>query len=468
MKRFFFFIICSFSLIAIRADVVAEAQDLIDEGKYSEAINFLESEAKKSSNSKIAGTLNEMLGECYFELKDYPSARQCFETAGKKGVADAYRYLGKLDYLNYDFDGASENYAKYRQLKTKAKKALDPVAENEERLITTAENFLERVEKIAIIDSITVNKENFLKAFKLPASAGSLNGPEVVPFEENKTKAEMAYLNESGDFIIWAQTNDSTGCLDLFESTRLTDGKWQNPVLEIENFEGTGNLNYPFMMPDGVTLYFANDGDDSLGGYDIFVATRDASTGEYMQPQNLGMPYNSPFDDYMLAIDEENGIGWWATDRNRLENLITVYVFVPNEIRRNYNPDDEDVVSFARIDNIKETQDKDYSDKLNIISRIKPSKKSGEADFYFPVRNGVVYTSLNDFKNREARKAMATYLAFEKTYNANLAALKNLRKQYSSNHNPSLASKILSLEKQAEEDLIRLRSLKNEVYKLEK
>ncbi len=58
----------------------------------------------------------------------------------------------------------------------------------------------------------------------------------------------------------------------------------------------------PFFMSDGVTLYYANDGDESIGGYDIFIS-RKGEDG-FLQPQNIGMPYNSPYDDYMLAIDE--------------------------------------------------------------------------------------------------------------------------------------------------------------------
>ena len=86
------------------------------------------------------------------------------------------------------------------------------------------------------------------------------------------------------------------------------------------------------------------------------VATRDAADGEFLQPQNLGMPYNSPFDDYLLAVDELNGVGWWATDRKQLGDSLTVFLFKVNDLRRNYSPEDENLTAFARVDDIILTQ----------------------------------------------------------------------------------------------------------------
>ncbi|MDE6081303.1 MAG: hypothetical protein K2F70_03435, partial [Muribaculaceae bacterium] len=123
-------------------------------------------------------------------------------------------------------------------------------------------------------------------------------------------------------------------------------------------------------MNDGVTLYFANDGENSIGGYDIFI-TRRNDEGKFFQPQNLGMPYNSPYNDYMLAIDEQNGVCWWATDRNKIPGKVTIYTFIPSEMRVNYEVDDPDLASYARIDSYKKTwaEGKDYTKLLNRISK---------------------------------------------------------------------------------------------------
>lgn len=456
------------SAVWVYADVVADAQALINSGDFSAATEIIEAELERSPKSKQAGMLNQLLGECKFEFGDYDGAEACFNIAKNRGVADAYRFLGRLNYFDYDFTSAAGNYAKYRQMKTRAKKTVATEASHEEDIIIMAENFLERVEKIAVIDSLTVDASDFYKAYKLPASAGSLYGPEIIPFGESRAEAEVAFMNEGKNFIMWAEP-DSAGNVSLFESIKLTDGSWHSPVMESEILRGGGNADYPFMMSDGLTLYFANDGKESLGGYDIFVATRDAVTGEYMQPQNMGMPYNSPYDDFMLAIDEQNGVGWWATDRNRIDGKLTIYVFVPNETRTNYNSDDDDVVSFARIDNIKSTQGgNDYSELLEAIENIRTGETERKADFYFTVKAGKTYTTLDDFKNPQARATMIEYLDEMKLYGQASARLSDMRKRYAAERSTTLAEKIIKAESLLERQRERIRDMKNMVYKSEK
>lgn len=56
-------------------------------------------------------------------------------------------------------------------------------------------------------------------------------------------------------------------------------------------------------MADGVTIYYASDG-EGLGGYDIFVTRYNTNTDTYLVPENVGMPFNSPYNDYMYVIDD--------------------------------------------------------------------------------------------------------------------------------------------------------------------
>lgn len=91
------------------------------------------------------------------------------------------------------------------------------------------------------------------------------------------------------------------------------------------------------MMADGMTLYFAAKGEESLGGYDIFVTRYNKSTGEFVRAENVGMPFNSPANDYLMAIDETCNIGWFVTDRNQTADNVCIYRFIPNETREVYD-----------------------------------------------------------------------------------------------------------------------------------
>ncbi len=377
-------------------------------------------------------------------------------------------YLDKARSLfeAYRFDQALEQAA---NAKRTAKDEDDKAAAEElSDQIRLAENFLSRVERITILDSIAVPKADFFKAYKLPSSAGSLSDATALPVEGSVEDIECVFTNEGDNFKMWSEP-DTTGYYRIMESNRLTDGKWSPAHAAPEKLGGGGNAAFPFMMADGVTLYYAADGDESMGGYDIFVANRDAQTGEYLQPQNIGMPYNSPFDDYMLAIDEENGVGWWATDRNLLEDQVTVYLFKTNDLRQNYDADADDLVEKARITDFKSTRDPetDYSELIETVSNIRP-EKARKHDFIFPMDNGAVYTSLDDFSSNAGKTAMKRYLGSEKTYNENLTKLAGLRRQYSQKATDALKNSILKLEQWTENERESLAKLRSDVYKAER
>lgn len=380
---------------------------------------------------------------------------------------DEYAEAARSAYEAYDFTEAARQLANARKKITAGDEIEMEVANSIQRQMDLAKGFIRRVEKLEILDSISVSKEDFFKAYRLPQSAGSLDGPDALPYPHKEV--EYVFTNEEGDFKIWAQP-DSTGFYNITESIRLTDGSWSKPAMASEDLGAGRNAEFPFMMADGVTLYFASDGEGSIGGYDIFIATRDAQTGEYLQPQNIGMPYNSPYDDYLLAIDEENGVGWWATDRNLLGDNLTVYLFKVNETRTNYDPDEEDadIADLALITDFKSTQDpdEDYSDILNAVKGISTEKKK-RVDFIFPLSGGRVYTTLNDFQTSGGKAAMRRYLDLEKEFKALEKELSEQRRAYAKNPSPSLKDRIRELEARAERERESLRTVRNDVYRAE-
>ncbi|MDE6297782.1 MAG: hypothetical protein K2L89_08035, partial [Muribaculaceae bacterium] len=171
-------------------------------------------------------------------------------------------------YEKYNFSEAVRHLANARKKMRSDIPSEKGEVEMYERQISLAKNFINRVEKIEILDSISVPKTDFFKAYRLPSSAGYLEGQEGLPVKVEDV--EYVFSNEDGDFKIWAE-QDTTGFYNIAESIRLTDGSWSKPVMAPPALGGGGNAEFPFMMPDGVTLYFASDGEGSIGGYDIFV-----------------------------------------------------------------------------------------------------------------------------------------------------------------------------------------------------
>ena len=292
--------------------------------------------------------------------------------AAKKKAPDPEEVLqqGREAFLNYDFDEAADLYDQYKALMTKAKQPFFEEFDIWESELDVASNAFERVQKIVIIDSISVKKGDFFKAYRLSPSTGEIGLAKNLSSISESGVRELAFLNERKDFLITAQPG-SEGDLRLYEHYKLLDGSWESMESLSGTFEKSGDYGFPFMAADGQTLYFANNGEGSMGGYDIFVAQRDPLTGEYLQPLNLGMPFNSPYDDLMMVIDEERGLGWWATDRNSEDGKIDVYVYLIEDIRKNYPEDTENLTDYAKITNYKDTwepgKDAEYKSRLKVI-----------------------------------------------------------------------------------------------------
>lgn len=379
----------------------------------------------------------------------------------------AYELLnqGRNAYLNYNFDEASRLYS---QAKKKAKAEDEDFAEMYDTYshqLSLAKNFLERVEKIVIIDSISVPKNDFFKAYRLPVSSGILSDDSGLPLRVG-SNVDYVFTNEQENYKLWSQ-RDSTGYFRIMESGLLTDGRWSEPVDISDEIAGDSNAVYPFMMADGVTLYYADNGDNSIGGYDIMVASRDAADGSFLQPSNLGFPYNSPYDDYLLAIDELNGIGWWATDRNILDDELTIYVFLVNDLRDNYAPDEDDIIDFARITDYIATQpeDADYDNLLATINNIDYTTVKKRPEFTLAASKGRIFHRYDELPNANAKAAMKRYISAKTEFEKSESQLNTLRKKYNETHSDAIGARIQKEEKGVERQRIELAKLLNEVYK---
>lgn len=275
--------------------------------------------------------------------------------------------------------------------------------------------------------------------------------------------------------MLWSE-NDDEHKEAIMESEQLMDGSWEKPMKIGTVLNEGGNARNPFLLTDGVTLYFSGNGEGSMGGYDLFVATKDPATGEFRQPIGLGYPFNSPFNEYMIAIDEENGIGWWVTDRYQLDGKLTVFIFKKNDVRKNYVADEEeDIISLARIDDFNATQNPstDYSAILKgIENRSRQVKKEDAAAFIFPLPGGRIARQFSDFKSSNARINMQQYLKALEEHQTLEKKLTDLRKQYhitdsKRGSSAALRNQILDLEKQREMQNEKLLKMRNAIITAE-
>lgn len=441
------FLLLPFSLV-LKGQSLDDAKNWYLEGKYTEALPILQAEYINSPDNP---SLNQWLGASLFETGRLKESEKYLSFASQKNIPEAYIYLGELYSKMYRFEDAEKEFAKYQRAKRRDKAALAKLEEKRE-YAERLKRAIKRTEDIQIIDSLIVPKSDFLKAYNLSASAGS-----VLPLNEffkNQTETDKTlYMNERKDKIYYSQGDPFLG-YSLFTMEKLLDTFGNEKKLP-ESVNGAGNQAYPFVMPDGTTIYFASTGHDAFGGYDLFVTRYNIGTDTYLTPNHLNTPFNSPFNDYMMAIDEEKGIGWFASDRFQPSDSVCVYTFIPNSQVTLIESEDQNMLAHrAIISSITDTwkEGVDYAPLIAGANQRQIEQQRSTGDFTFVINDQITYHSLNDFRNTQARNLFSQALELEKKLQSSLKELNNQRDQFANggSTNATLRSSILSAEIETE------------------
>lgn len=117
---------------------------------------------------------------------------------------------------------------------------------------------------------------------------------------------------------------DTSGRWNIMFSEQK-NGVWSEPQLFSEAVVSQGDDIFPFLSEDGNTLYFASNGFPGIGGYDLFVSTRNPQTGRWSEPQNMGFPYSSVSDDIAYAPLSSEGVDLIATTRYCEDDFVSLY-----------------------------------------------------------------------------------------------------------------------------------------------
>lgn len=147
---------------------------------------------------------------------------------------------------------------------------------------------------------------------------GSWNKPESIKIPDLKNTNDHANFFMSADekvIIMAIQDNLSLGDLDLYAAFYDTYLKiWSPPINLGKTINSTSAEDYPYLSPDGKTLYFSSKGYIGFGGHDVFVSKRlDDTWKNWSKPQNLGEMVNSKADDKGFTITSSGDHAYYNT-----------------------------------------------------------------------------------------------------------------------------------------------------------
>lgn len=293
---------------------------------------------------------------------------------------------------------------------------------------------LSATEKVRIIDSLVVDRGS-IPIPQLRKGLGKLQAAQTLAAAlglAGKRVGEAAYINDWGDRAYFAMA-DTTENLRLYVANRFVQ-KWGQP-LPLPGFTPQErNEDFPFMDPDGVTLYFAADGAESLGGYDLFQTRYDADAKAFLKPQNLGMPFNSPANDFLMVIDRANNMGWFVSDRYQPVDKLCIYSFIPNDNREVYDASTpkNTLRQLAMLLPLQLSQISPEERRQLAADYAKSNKenKREATNSVFVINDNTIYHSLDEFRHPEARKAAKEWWDAAQRLQAVGEQLDELRRAY--------------------------------------
>jgi len=359
------------------------------------------------------------------------------------------------DVMSLKFSKADANAKK---LITAAKRKKQSTAEYDKVVARCrkGENGLRGVDRVIIVDSVVVDKKDFLKAYPIAADMGSLTLSEKGDIVQYQTQ-----LN--GMVLYPVHATDSTDLQIMryyLENDRLTEGE------AIEGLGIEGDINYPFMMPDGQTFYFAARCDEGYGNYDLYVTRYDSDSKQFYQAENMGFPYNSYANDYMLVIDEAANLGWFASDRYQPHGKVCIYTFIPNESRQTIDYESTDLSELQNLASLQSISaipltDEQKQAKAQAKKRLSTvnsqlSTVNSHKVFEFVLNDQRICYTLDDFKTPEAKQLCSEWVQKTKNYTALNNQLQEMRETAPTNRQP-----IINLE-------ARIKELQSEMHHIEK
>lgn len=374
---------------------------------------------------------------------------QGLEEIKKLEAEKKFEAAGVIYHDNYMFPEAVDAFEKRIEFLKKQRRPDAEALALADSLLRRSEQvarMISRCEDIQIVDSIIVDKAAFLSAYVLTEDAGAL-----IP-----SPGTMIYENQLNDKRFFGK-KDTTNYFRLYSQSKIGNTWAEERMLDIPS-EEEGDDNYPFVMPDGMTIYYASTRNASIGGYDLFVTRYNLNSDSYLAPNQMGMPFNSLYNDYALAIDEENEVGFFVSDRFQPEDKVIVYAFIPNEEYISLPEDisDEDRINRAKITSIKDSwkSGTDYAEYLqNIRENIEKQKEKKQRDFAFVINDNIIYYRLTDFESDAAKNLFLSWQNLNNQHNTLTTDLEDKRKVFSNANTGSKSSmrnSILELEKKQE------------------
>ncbi len=122
-----------------------------------------------------------------------------------------------------------------------------------------------------------------------------------------------------GKLFFSSNRKGGMGGMDIWVSYLQSDGSFARASNLGRYINSPGDEITPFYNSKDRLLYFSSNGHSGYGGFDIFKAA--GTIGNWMVPENLFQPINTPADDMYFSLDETMEKGYFSSNRVGIEAI---------------------------------------------------------------------------------------------------------------------------------------------------
>jgi len=296
------------------------ADSLFNAGEFREALNEYH---QLLADYPQEPTFHYKLGITYlFGTRNIDQAVKHLSFASTREVPNAvYYFLGYAHQLNYNFETAIDYYRRF----TINEAELNVTQEYIEYLLSQCESgefMLKYIYQPKVLDKKVVSADEMHQFVVTQSNSGSfIAKPSDLATSTDTKERNKSYVffpknPKPGDKLVYSSYGSTTSFgKDLYIIEMLESGHWSKPVDLGDNINTKFDEDFPYLAPDGVTLYFASKGHYSMGGYDIYRSIFNPSVKQWSTPENLGFPFSSPFNDFLFVPNDEENLAVFFTDR---------------------------------------------------------------------------------------------------------------------------------------------------------
>ena len=238
-------------------------------------------------------------------------------------IPDSLIFQGDMLHAQYDFEKALESYEQALEMLGSETDSLQLLTLKDKMLLS--ENG-RNMSGFTYSPSVVAKHKFSLDDFYLYYPLEDRSWREA-PNQLDSTASSLSMATFVPDDVqrIFFSTEDEDGIRNIY-MTEYQDTIWTYPSLLNEHLVSPANEIYPMVSSDGRTLYFASEGLYGVGGYDIYMSEWSDEDNDWSMPVNMGFPYSSPADDFLLVNTDDGRYTFFASNRECSSDSVWVYV----------------------------------------------------------------------------------------------------------------------------------------------